>query len=165
MKNIIAVILVFGAALMAGSKSTKFDSVMDSRRADQKECSGPEVELSDMERFLGQQQALIVLPPGKKYKGNVEKGRSLFGDSKMGNCYACHCGEASEIACGNIGPSLKDFGKNEMEPEFVYKRIYNSWSILPCSVMPRFGVHGQLAPGEIADIVAYLLDKKSPLNR
>ena len=168
-KKLILVMTAFLVGILSVSavENAKFKKAVNSKRKDQKLCSGKNVsfEFDAREKFVKEQEALVKAPPGKKYIGDHKKGRELFADSKRGNCYACHCGESSEMSCGDIGPSLKDFAKSEMDPDFVYQRVYNSWSIMPCSVMPRFGVHGELNPSEIADIVGYLLDKDSPLNK
>lgn len=86
-----------------------------------------------------------------------------------GNCYACHALAASEVAAGDLGPSLTHYGKlRSHSPEtaqFVYEKIYNAHASFPCSLMPRFGHNGWLTPNEIADAVAFLLDPESPVNK
>jgi sulfur-oxidizing protein SoxX len=86
-----------------------------------------------------------------------------------GNCYACHALAASEVAAGDLGPSLTHYGKlRGSSPEavkFVYEKIYNAQAFFPCSLMPRFGHNGWLTPNEVADTVAFLLDPESPVNK
>ena len=86
-----------------------------------------------------------------------------------GNCYACHALAAKEVAAGNLGPSLTNYGKlrgNSPETvKYVYEKIYNAQAYYPCSLMPRFGHNGWLSPKEIADAVAFLLDPESPVNK
>ena len=86
-----------------------------------------------------------------------------------GNCYACHTLATKEVAAGNVGPSLTNFGKlrgNSPETvKYVYEKIYNAQAYFPCSLMPRFGHNGWLSPKEIADTVAFLLDPESPVNK
>jgi len=86
-----------------------------------------------------------------------------------GNCYACHALAATEVAAGTLGPSLTHYGRRQgtssESVRSVYQRIYNAQAFTPCSVMPRFGHNGWLTPNEIADIVAYLLDPASPVNK
>lgn len=170
MKKIIIVlttVLLAILALNAKDKDEKFQKVMDSRTPDQIACSGANIEFPDAEKdkFVKEQMVLIKKPAGNKYLGDHKNGRKIFVDAAKGNCYACHCGESSESACGSIAPSLKNFAKADLDPDYVYQRVYNSWSILPCSAMPRFGVHGTLTPEEVADVVGYLMDKNSPLNK
>jgi len=86
-----------------------------------------------------------------------------------GNCYACHELAAKEVAAGNLGPRLTNYGKLRGDsPEtakYVYEKIYNAHASFPCSLMPRFGHNGWLTPKEIADAVAFLLDPESPVNK
>lgn len=85
-----------------------------------------------------------------------------------GNCYACHAIARKEIAAGNLGPALTGYGKARgTSPEavqYVYAKIYNAQAFFACSSMPRFGHNQWLTPQEIADIVAFLLDPRSPAN-
>lgn len=86
-----------------------------------------------------------------------------------GNCYACHQLAPQELAFGTVGPSLLGYGRqrgaSDAMQKFVYEKIYNAWLVFPCSNMPRFGHHGFLTPGQIADAVALLLDPASPVNQ
>ncbi len=147
----------------------------------QKACSNPAQltpEGYDLSKFVQEMKAAVKYPADGKVMGDWRKGekvallpkeyKALYGKkggSKRGNCYACHCGDPRIIACGNIGPTLRGYGKKGIDPKLTYQRIYNSWSVTPCSVMPRFGYHGLLTPEEIADIVAYLHDPESPINK
>lgn len=86
-----------------------------------------------------------------------------------GNCYACHQLAPSEVAYGNLGPSLTGYGKGvEVDDALIkatYDKIYSSQSVLPCSQMPRFGATGFLTPEQIRDYVAMLLHPDSPVNK
>ena len=86
-----------------------------------------------------------------------------------GNCYACHMLAPTEVAAGTLGPSLTGYGKRygtaPDAAKTLYQKIYNAQAFVPCSVMPRFGHNGWLTPEQIADIVAYLLDPASPVNK
>jgi len=139
----------------------------------QKACSNPKQlvpEGIDIETFKKEMLATVKYPPNG-VMGDWKKGEKLFGDPKKqgkslrGNCYACHCGDPKVIACGNIGPSLRGYAHKGKDPKETYIRIYNSWAQNPCSVMPRLGYHGVLKPEEIADIVAFLHDPNSPINK
>ncbi|RLJ71445.1 monoheme cytochrome SoxX (sulfur oxidation) [Hydrogenivirga caldilitoris] len=156
------------------SAKEKFEIALANQDKYQKACSNPNQlvpEGIDLETFKKEMLATVKFPEGGVVGKDIAKGEKLFGDpkkggkSRRGNCYACHCGDPQIIACGNIGPSLRGYGKRGIDPKDTYIRIYNSWAVNPCSVMPRLGYHGVLKPEEIADIVAYMHDPNSPLNK
>lgn len=127
----------------------------------------------------------IEYPEGGIKLGDWEKGnelaRSGYGfrvghktddHSKRkpgGNCYACHQLDPDEIAYGTLGPSLKGYGKmrgtGEAMLKYTYDVIYNPHAYFPCTHMPRFGANGFLTKEQISDILAYLLDPESPVNK
>ncbi|WP_026174953.1 sulfur oxidation c-type cytochrome SoxX [Thermus igniterrae] len=119
-------------------------------------------------QFLAEQKALIKYPKDGKLLGDWKNGEKVFTDPKRGNCYACHAGDPKEVAFGTMGPSLTGYGqRGTSEPvvRYTYEKIYNAWAFVPCSLMYRGGVHGLFTPEETADLVAYLLDPASPINR
>jgi len=163
------------------SKEKEFLKALGAQDKWQKACSNP-VQVApegvDVTKFIEEMKATIKYPADGKLVGDWKKGESLAllpkeykalygrkGGSKKGNCYACHCGDPRIIACGNIGPSLRGYGKKGIDPKMTYDRIYNPWAQVPCSTMFRFGYHGLLSPEEIADIVAYLHNPESPINK
>jgi sulfur-oxidizing protein SoxX len=90
-------------------------------------------------------------------------------DVAGGSCYNCHQLSREEESYGTLGPSLLGFGKlrgnaPEMQ-KYAYGRIYNSKAYNLCSQMPRLGHSGTLGEQQIKDVVAYLLDPESPVNR
>jgi sulfur-oxidizing protein SoxX len=127
------------------------------------------------------QLAGIKTPASGKLIGNWQAGEALaqegrglqFSDKadgpQGGNCYACHQLTREEIAYGNHGPSLYNYGKlrgnSDAIAQYTYGKIYNSQAYAACSIMPRFGHQHILTPEQIADIVALLLDPQSPVNR
>ncbi len=156
------------------SPEEEFKIALSNQDKYQKACSNPYQlvpEGIDFETFKKEMLATVKFPEGGVVGKDVARGEKLFGDpqeggrSRRGNCYACHCGDPRIIACGNIGPSLRGYGKKGVDPKDTYIRIYNSWAVNPCSGMPRFGYYGVLKPEEIADIVAYMHDPNSPLNK
>jgi len=156
------------------SAAEKFRTALANQDRWQEACSNPSQlvpEGIDVETFRKEMLATVKFPPGGVLGKDVKRGEKLFGDpqkggrSRRGNCYACHCGDPQILACGNIGPSLRGYGKRGIDPKDTYIKIYNSWAVVPCSVMPRLGYHGVLTPEEIADIVAYMHDPDSPLNK
>lgn len=86
-----------------------------------------------------------------------------------GNCYACHQLSKGELSFGTLGPSLTNYGKDrDFKPEEAkqaYAKVFNAMSVLPCSQMPRFGYHAFLSEEQIKDVVAYLFDRESPVNK
>ena len=86
-----------------------------------------------------------------------------------GGCYNCHQLSPGQQSYGTIGPSLKAFGKTRgYGPDvqrYVYGKIYNAKAYSLCSHMPRFGHSGSLTEQQIKDLVAYLVDPNSPVNK
>jgi sulfur-oxidizing protein SoxX len=99
---------------------------------------------------------------GKQYSDDPKKVAG-------GNCYACHQLTKHEISYGTIGPSLLGFGRiRGYTPEmrkYVYGKVYNADAFLACTNMPRFGHNGILTEQQIKDVVALLMDPKSPVNQ
>jgi len=91
------------------------------------------------------------------------------GMQEGGSCYNCHQLSPKVEAFGTLGPSLAGYGKTRgNRPEiqrYVYAKIYNSKAYNLCSHMPRFGHAGTLNEEQIKDLVALLLDPKSPVNQ
>lgn len=126
------------------------------------------------------QMKTIVFPSGNLI-GNWQSGAKIaWGGRGMqwhenpkqasdGGCYNCHEMSPARTSYGTIGPSLKGFGKlrgsgPDMQ-KYVYGKIYNAKAYNLCSEMPRFGHTGSLTEAQIKDLVAYLLDPASPVNK
>lgn len=133
-------------------------------------------------KIMQKERATIQYPEGGIRLGDWKSGEQLslsgygkrVGDTKPGrvnggNCYACHAMSPDEYGAGNLGPSLTGFGKmrgnTEATRKYLYEKIYNSNAYVPCSGMPRFGYHGVLTEQQIFDIMAFLLDPASPVNK
>jgi sulfur-oxidizing protein SoxX len=73
-----------------------------------------------------------------------------------------------EIAYGNIGPSLLDWGnargRTEFNIRYTWAKIWNAHAYNPCSQMPRFGDAGILTEAQVRDVMALLFDAQSPVN-
>ena len=86
-----------------------------------------------------------------------------------GGCYNCHQASPLRPSAGTIGPSLTGYGKlrgTSLEIQrYTYGKIYNAKAYSLCSHMPRFGSSGSLTEKQIKDLVAYLLDPASPVNK
>jgi sulfur-oxidizing protein SoxX len=124
----------------------------------------------------------VKQPADGKYLGDWKEGEKIAqngrglqssDDSKTvngGNCYACHEISKTEIAYGNIGPSLAQYGKLRGGPsdeivKYTWSKIYNSHAFNACSVMPRYGAAGILNEKQMQDVMALLLDPASPINK
>ena len=93
-----------------------------------------------------------------------------------GNCYNCHQIAKGEISYGTLGPSLHNYGKlrgvadpasAEARPvvEYTWRKLYNAKAFNACSGMPRFGHAGLLDETQLKNLMALLLDPKSPVNQ
>lgn len=123
----------------------------------------------------------IKYPADGKYLGDWRRGEQIaqsgrgmqfsdpVGTVAGGNCYACHQLDKAELAHGNIGPSLNQYGKlrgqSEAIVKYTWQRIYNTHSLNACANMPRFGDAGILTEAQMKDVMALLLDTESPVNK
>ena len=86
-----------------------------------------------------------------------------------GNCYACHQMAPTELSYGTLGPSLVGYGRTRQfapeEARAAYAKIWNAQSVMPCSMMPRFGHNRVLTEQQVKDTVAFLFDPASPVNK
>ncbi len=148
-----------------------------------KECSLhrdlPPSEVADA--IIARETASIVYPADGVLMGDwkvaIKESNNGFGwrlgddpaKTVGGNCTACHQLVSTEVAYGNLGPSLMGYGQGQtVDDELIkatYNKIYNSQSVLACSQMPRFGATGFLTPEQIRDYVAMLLSPESPVNQ
>ncbi|WP_372526688.1 sulfur oxidation c-type cytochrome SoxX [Piscinibacter sp.] len=132
--------------------------------------------------------ATIQWPAGGQYLGDWREGEKLAQNGRGmtwtdaspanngGNCYNCHQISKSEISFGTIGPSLYQYGKlrgvsDPASPtsaaivQYTWGKLWNSKAYAACSNMPRFGHAGLLKEQQLRDIMALLLDPKSPVNQ
>lgn len=140
-----------------------------------------ELPAAEAKKLVDTAKAAIKFPADGKVLGDWKKGQQLaqrgtggqFSDGpatpKGGNCYACHQLSKAELSFGTMGPSLLEYGKvRKFAPDAAkdaYAKVYNAQSVLACSNMPRFGHNGFLTEQEIKDVVAYLFDPESPVNK
>ncbi|MBN2646590.1 MAG: sulfur oxidation c-type cytochrome SoxX [Thiotrichales bacterium] len=147
----------------------------------------PSIEQANAIRKL--EKANITLPKDGQYMGDWQKGQMWVEGAHGGrigfpgfvdaddpskpngaNCYACHAVDPNFPQHGNMGPSLTNYGKLRGQSaaiqKYTYEYIFNAKAYNPCSLMPRFGSgEGHLLTAEqVADITAFLLDPKSPVN-
>ncbi len=134
------------------------------------------------------QLAAIQPPPEGRYLGDwkageklAQNGRGMTWSDKAdspagGNCYNCHQLSKSEISYGTLGPSLYNYGKlrgvtdpasEAAQPivRYTWGKIYDAKAFNACSIMPRFGEAHVLTARQMQDIMALLLDPKSPVNQ
>jgi sulfur-oxidizing protein SoxX len=155
--------------------------------ADQKICSkigGEKLTSIEAARIVDAARATMKYPPGGKLAGDWKAGERLVSDGaglrvREGRvepvkqngalCINCHALNPREVNSGNLGPALIGYGpqrgNSDAVVKYTYEKIYNAWAYYPCSNMPRLGAHGFLTPEQIADVVAYLVDPQSPVNR
>lgn len=130
----------------------------------------------------------VKWPTDGKYLGDwkqgeriAQSGRGLTwsdgpNQANGGNCYNCHMIDKKEISHGTIGPSLWNYGKLRgvadpasaaAEPivKYTWGKIWNAKAYNACSNMPRAGHMGILTEAQIKDVMALLLDPKSPVNQ
>ncbi len=132
-------------------------------------------------RIQAREAASIVFPADGNLIGNWKDGEKVaqngrggqFSDTpdtvSGGNCYACHQMAAKEVSYGTLGPSLLGYGKlrnfKPDEAKAAYAKIYNAQAANACSTMPRFGYHKVLSEQQMKDVLAYLFDPESPVNK
>ena len=152
----------------------------------QQACSAeqpPPAELA--KRLEAAQLATVKWPSDGVYLGDWREGEKLAQNGRGmtwtdppgvpagGNCYNCHQLTRAEISYGTIGPSLYQYGKlrgvaNPADPaaeaivRYTWGKLWNAKATNACSNMPRFG--HVLNPAQIKDLMALLLDPKSPVN-
>jgi L-cysteine S-thiosulfotransferase len=158
----------------------------------QKACSEAAAKGTDVDKAIAEKLekaalAAVRYPSDGNYLGDWKEGEKIaqsgrgmqFSDTAQtvagGNCYACHQLSKAEIAFGNIGPSLFNYGKlrGVSDPaapasaevvKYTWAKVWNSHAYNACSNMPRFGDAGILTEAQVKDVVALLLDPKSPVN-
>lgn len=133
------------------------------------------------QEILTREKTTVTFPADGNVLGDWKRGYDVanrgtggqFTDNddtyQGGNCYACHQMAKEEVSYGTLGPPLLNYGKVRKfetgEARMAYAKIFNAQSVLPCSQMPRFGYHKFLTEQQIKDVVAYLFDPDSPVNK
>ena len=142
------------------------------------------------DRIMAEALSSVKWPSGGQYIGDWRAGERLAQSGRGmtwtdpstdtkdngGNCYNCHQIDSKEISYGTIGPSLWNYGKNRGVTDvaapatapivqYTWVKLWNSKAYSACSNMPRFGHKGLLDEQQLRDIMALLLDPKSPVNQ
>ena len=144
-------------------------------------ANAPALEKTIAAKLEAASLAAVKYPADGKLVGDWREGEKIaqsgvgkqFTDNPAnpagGNCYACHQMSPQELSFGTIGPSLLGYGKIRAAipdiDKYTYAKIYNPQAYAACSNMPRFGHNGILTQAQIKDVVALLLDPKSPVNQ
>ena len=157
----------------------------------QQACSTDQpVEQATAKLIEAESLATIRWPAGGQYLGDWREGEKLAQNGRgmtwtdsstdtKGNgaqCYNCHQIDKKEISHGTIGPSLWNYGKQRgvkdpADPvssgvvQYTWGKLWNSKAYVACSNMPRFGHAKLLDENQLRDIMALLLDPKSPVNQ
>ena len=158
-----------------------------------RECSAADVAGKPIDKKVAQaieaaNLKTIKWPSDGKFLGDWAAGEKVAQDGRGmtwtdkagsvngGNCYNCHQISKQEISFGTIGPSLYNYGKlrgvaDPASPaskpivEYTWGKIWNARAYNACSQMPRAGHNGFLTEQQIKNIMALLLDPKSPVNQ
>ena len=142
------------------------------------------------DRIMAEALYTVKWPAGGQFLGDWRAGEKLAQDGRGmtwtdssadpnangGNCYNCHQIDNKEISYGTIGPSLWNYGKNRgvTDPaapatapivQYTWVKLWNAKAYSACSNMPRFGHKNLLNEQQLRDIMALLLDPKSPVNQ
>jgi len=154
-------------------------------------CSGANPPPEAVARQIEAEAYASIRPPTDgQYIGDWREGEKLaqngrgmtWSDSSPApsangaQCYNCHQLDKKEISFGTIGPSLWHYGKTRgvMDPadpasapivKFTWGKLWNSKASSACSNMPRFGHARLLDEKQLRDLMALLLDPKSPVNQ
>ncbi|GAU83219.1 sulfur oxidation c-type cytochrome SoxX [Bosea sp. BIWAKO-01] len=140
-----------------------------------------QVSSADAEAITKRELARVSYPADGKFLGNWKEGYKVANNGRGGqfsdpldtvsggNCFACHQLDPKELSYGTLGPSLAAYGKDrKYDAEAIkdaYTKIYNSQAVVPCSNMPRFGTNKVLSEQQIKDVMGYLFDPESPVNK
>lgn len=172
-------------AVLLGSFSAKNQATMDRLKRDavQAACSAPRGTSLDNQALTTLRQErlnAVQLPADGQYLGNWERGAEVAGNGRGlqssddptqpngGNCYACHQLAPDEVAYGTLGPSLTGYGargQSEAMLQYTWTKLWDTHVYNLCSHMPRFGAQGILTEQQLKDVMAYLLDPASPVNK
>ncbi len=169
-------------------KTGVLDTDETNRLCSAADVAGKPLDEATARRLEAQNLKSIQWPSDGKFLGDWQEGEKIAqngrgltwtDDAKTvngGNCYNCHQIDKKEISFGTIGPSLYNYGKirgvtdpqspdAKLMVEYTWGRIWNSKAYNACSNMPRAGHMGILNEKQVRDLVALLLDPKSPVNQ
>ena len=172
-------------AVLQNSFAAKNQATMErlQRDAVQTACSAPRdlpLDNNMLASLRTERLDAVVLPADGEYLGDWERGAEVAGNGRGlqssddptkpngGNCYACHQLAPTEVAYGTLGPSLTGYGargQSEAMLQYTWTKLWDTHAYNLCSHMPRFGAQGILTEQQLKDVMAYLLDPASPVNK
>lgn len=146
------------------------------------EMSGKDLDAALRKKLEAAEMATIKFPADGKFFGDWTKAEKIAqsgdghtwkklkaGTLNGGNCYNCHQITKKELSYGNIGPSLYQYGKLRGSSDDIVKytwgKLYNAKAYNACSNMPRMGHKNLLTEQQLKDLMAYLFDPNSPVNK
>ena len=154
-------------------------------------CSSDKPPAAEVAKRIEAQAYASIQPPSDgRYIGDWREGEKLAQNGRGmtwtdasaapgaggAQCYNCHQLDRKEISFGTIGPSLWNYGrtrgvKDLADPastpivRYTWGKLWNSKAYAACSNMPRFGHAKLLNEQQMRDLMALLLDPKSPVNQ
>ncbi len=169
-------------------KASVLDTDETNRACSAADVAGKPLDEKTAKAIEAANMKTIKWPANGKFLGSWQEGEKLAQSGRGltwtddastpngGNCYNCHQIDKKEISFGTIGPSLYNFGKlrgvaDPASPaskgmvEYTWGKIWNAKAYNACSNMPRAGHMGIMTEAQVADLVALLLDPKSPVNQ
>lgn len=153
------------------------------------DVAGKPLDAKTANRLMAVNLKTIKWPTDGQFLGDWKEGEKLaqsgrgltYTDTAStpngGNCYNCHEIDKKEISFGNIGPSLYNYGKLRGLTEdptstaskaliaYTWGKIWNARAYNACSNMPRAGHKGIMTEAQVRDLMALLIDPKSPVNQ
>lgn len=168
-------------------KASVLDTDETNRACSAADVAGKPLDEKTAKAIEAANMKTIKWPANGKFLGSWQEGEKLAQSGRGltwtddastpngGNCYNCHQIDKKEISFGTIGPSLYNFGKlrgvaDPASPaskgmvEYTWGKIWNAKAYNACSVMPRAVHKGIITEAQAKDLMALLLDPKSPVN-
>jgi sulfur-oxidizing protein SoxX len=158
------------------------------RLCSEADASGKPLDAATAKAIEEANMKAIHWPANGQFLGDWKKGEKVAASGKGmtwkdkttsnngGNCYNCHQIDKAQVSYGTLGPSLWNYGKlrgvsDPSSPaakavvEYTWGKLWNARAYNACSNMPRAGHNGVLTEDQVRDVMALLLDPKSPVNQ
>ncbi len=166
-------VLVLAVGLVTAAAADETQSICAAR--------GGVPNAMEAEAIMAREARTIALPVDGAFLGDWRRGEAIargalgnryavpIGPGLGEGCYACHRIDRAESKAGTLGPSisryglLRDFDADEVRA--AYAKIFNPQATKACSTMPRFGAERILSEQDIKDVLGYLFDPASPVNK
>ncbi|MBI5781464.1 MAG: sulfur oxidation c-type cytochrome SoxX [Rhodocyclales bacterium] len=154
---------------------------LDFQRVCSRLDAGDKVDFATLEALRKIQQDTIRWPADGNFFGDWKRGEAIAqsgrgltwsdkpGTVNGGGCYNCHQLDPKELSFGTIGPSLTGYrkmkGVSEESVRYTWSRLWNAKALNLCTTMYRLGDAGILTEAQLKDVMAYLFDPESPVNK